>query len=87
MPVGLVIDYMASLGHGGFQGAAEGKEQACQCDVTVEWSGVVWIHIDAQHKVKENQTTDTFARLARQRCEVCSQKFGQQVPGRRMYPN
>eukprot|EP00913_Durusdinium_trenchii_P030961 g28999.t1 len=29
MPVGLVIDYMASLGHGGFQGAAEGKEQAC----------------------------------------------------------
>ena len=27
-PVGLVIDYMGSLGHGGFQGAAEGKEQA-----------------------------------------------------------
>lgn len=29
-PVGLVIDYMNSLGHGDFQGAAEGKEQACQ---------------------------------------------------------
>eukprot|EP00438_Fugacium_kawagutii_P009104 Skav217842 [mRNA] locus=scaffold3024:24359:43523:+ [translate_table: standard] len=28
-PVGLVIDYMISLGHGGFQGAAEQKEQAC----------------------------------------------------------
>jgi len=29
MPVGLVIDYMGSLGHGDFQGAAEQKEQAC----------------------------------------------------------
>ena len=29
-PVGLVIDYMNSLGHGDFQGAAEGKEQARQ---------------------------------------------------------
>lgn len=28
MPVGLVIDYMGSLGHGDFQGAAEQKEQA-----------------------------------------------------------
>lgn len=32
-PVGLVIDYMNSLGHGDFQGAAEGKEQACAANL------------------------------------------------------